>query len=169
MNQDTDLRLDKWLWAARLYKTRSLAAEEIGRGRVTVDGQPAKPSRMVRIGDRLQLRQGPVSRELVVRGLARVRGPAPQARTLYEETAASLAARERAAEMRRLAPEPALAIGQGRPTKRDRRQLAALDGSAGRDRPTDRPGSERSAGPSRSSDLPRWHRWSASLDDLPDR
>ncbi len=165
MTQDTDLRLDKWLWAARLYRTRTLAAEEIGRGHVTVDGQPAKPSRSVRIGDRLQLRQGPVMRELVVRGLARVRGPAPQAGSLYEETATSLAARERAAEMRRLAPEPALAIGQGRPTKRDRRRLAELDGSAERGQPAEPSGS---ASPSRSPALPRWHRWSASLDDLPD-
>jgi ribosome-associated heat shock protein Hsp15 len=165
MTQDTDVRLDKWLWAARLYKTRSLAAEEIGRGRVTVGGQPAKPSRMVRIGDRLQLRQGPVTRELVVRGLARVRGPAPQAQALYEETASSLAARERAAELRRSAPEPALAIAQGRPTKRDRRRLAELAGSTSGGRPADPP---RSPDLSRPTALARWQRWSVSLDDLPE-
>lgn len=135
---DDDVRLDKWLWAARLFKTRSLAAEAVERGRVTVNGQAAKPARALRAGDRLQLRQGPLPRELVVRGLARVRGPAPQAQQLYEETPDSLAARQRAAEQRRLGAEPALAIEQGRPTKRDRRRLAD------------------------------WQRWSASADDLPD-
>jgi ribosome-associated heat shock protein Hsp15 len=133
---DEDVRLDKWLWAARLFKTRSLAAEAIERGRVTVNGQAAKPARALRPGDRLQLRQGPLQRELVVRGLSQVRGPAPQAQQLYEETPESLAARQRAAEQRRLGAEPALAIEQGRPTKRDRRRLAD------------------------------WQRWSASADDL---
>lgn len=121
------MRLDKWLWAARFYKTRALAVEEIGRGRVLVNEQAAKPSRDVRAGDRLRLRQGVVEREVLVLGLSQVRGPAPVAQALYQETAESLAARERAAEARRLAPEPALGIAenrQGRPTKQDRRRLA---------------------------------------------
>ena len=129
------VRLDKWLWAARLYKTRSLAAEEIGKGRVTVNGQAAKAARELRVGDRLAVRQGVVDRELLVLGLSAVRGPAPVAQALYEETAASKAAREKAAAERRLGVEPADSLQQGRPTKRDRRQLAD------------------------------WNRWSASADD----
>lgn len=121
------LRLDKWLWAARFYKTRALAVEEIVRGRVTVNGQSAKASREVRLGDRIHLRQGVIERELLVRGLSHIRGPAPQAQALYEETPNSIAARERAAEARRLAPEPAASIVQGRPTKQDRRALADWD------------------------------------------
>lgn len=129
------MRLDKWLWAARFYKTRSLAADEIGKGRISVNDQPAKAARELRVGDRLTLRQGPLTRELRVCGLSPVRGPAPVAQALYEETPQSIAAREVAAAQRRLGVEPADALQQGRPTKRDRRQLAD------------------------------WNRWSASLDD----
>ncbi|MEY3295871.1 MAG: hypothetical protein RLZZ451_1919, partial [Pseudomonadota bacterium] len=118
------LRLDKWLWAARFCKTRALATDEIGKGRVRVNEQVVKPARELKVGDRVELRQGAVLRTVVVRGLSAVRGPAPVAQALYEETPASIAAREAAAERRRLAPEPAAAIDQGRPTKRDRRQLA---------------------------------------------
>lgn len=135
------MRLDKWLWAARFYKTRALAVEDIAKGRVAVNGQVAKPSRDLRVGDTLALRSGPSLRTVVVRGLSAVRGPAPVAQALYEETADSLAARARAAEQRRLAAEPALAIAaahQGRPTKRDRRDI-------------DRTRQD-------------WQRWSASLD-----
>jgi len=117
------LRIDKWLWAARFYKTRSLAAEEIGRHRVQVNGQDVKPAREIRPGDTLRLRQGPIERTVVVKGLSAVRGPAPVAQLLYEETSESLLARSQAAEQRRLAPEPAQSIEQGRPTKRDRRQM----------------------------------------------
>jgi ribosome-associated heat shock protein Hsp15 len=117
-------RLDKWLWAARFFKTRSLASEEIGKGRVQVNGQAAKASREVRVDDLIELRQGSVARTVRVCGLSHVRGPAPVAQALYAETAASLAAREQQAEQRRLAPEPSQSIDQGRPTKRDRRQLA---------------------------------------------
>ena len=116
-------RLDKWLWAARFFKTRSLANEEIGKGRVQVNGQAAKASRELRIDDLIELRQGPVVRTVQVRGLSQLRGPAPVAQALYEETAASLAARALQAEQRRLAPEPSQSIDQGRPTKRDRRDL----------------------------------------------
>jgi ribosome-associated heat shock protein Hsp15 len=117
-------RLDKWLWAARFFKTRSLASEEIGKGRVQVNGQTAKASREVRLDDLIELRQGSVARTVKVCGLSHVRGPAPVAQALYAETPASLAAREQQAEQRRLAPEPSQSIDQGRPTKRDRRQLA---------------------------------------------
>jgi ribosome-associated heat shock protein Hsp15 len=136
LNEDR-VRLDKWLWAARFYKTRALATDEVGRGRVTVNGQAAKASREVRVGDRLALRQGPVERVVDVMALSNVRGPAPVAQALYGETADSIAARQRAAEARRLGAEPAISIEQGRPTKRDRRQLVD------------------------------WQRWSASIDDEP--
>ena len=134
------MRLDKWLWAARLFKTRALAAEAVNRGRVDVNGQAAKPARELRSGDTLDLRQdGGVKRTLSIRALSAQRGPAPVAQALYEETADSLAERQRAAEARRLAPEPAHSIEQGRPTKRNRREL------------------ERSQ--------VQWRRWSASIDD----
>ncbi len=130
----SELRIDKWLWAARFFKTRSLATQEINKGRVQVNGQPAKPSRALRVGDRVELRQGVVERTVMVLGLSEVRGPAPVAQALFEETPDSVARREAAAQAHREAPEPSLAIEQGRPTKRDRRQLAD------------------------------WNRWSASVD-----
>ena len=133
------VRLDKWLWAARFYKTRSLATDEIGRGRVSVNGQVSKPARELRVGDSVELRQGPLRRTVVVQALAQVRGPAPVAQALYAETAQSLAERERAAQQRRAGVEPAQSIEHGRPTKRDRRDL------------------ERSQ--------VQWQRWSASIDD----
>ncbi|WP_453934229.1 RNA-binding S4 domain-containing protein [Acidovorax temperans] len=123
MNVTETMRLDKWLWCARFYKTRSLATEEIAKGRVTVNGQAAKPARDLRCGDTVALRQGPVDRTVLVRALSGARGPAPVAQLLYEETPESIAARERAAEQRRLAPEPAAALQEGRPTKRDRRNI----------------------------------------------
>lgn len=116
------VRLDKWLWAARFFKTRALAAEEIGRGRVSVNGQPAKPGRELKTGDQVQLRQGPLPRTVVVAALSLQRGPASAAALLYTETPESIAERERLLAQRR--SEPAQAITQGRPTKRDRRQLA---------------------------------------------
>ena len=123
MNVTETMRLDKWLWCARFYKTRSLATEEIAKGRVTVNGQAAKPARDLRCGDTVALRQGPVARTVLVRALSGARGPAPVAQLLYEETPESIAARERAAEQRRLAPEPAAALQECRPTKRDRRNI----------------------------------------------
>jgi len=118
------LRLDKWLWAARLYKTRALATEEVGLGRVTVNGQSVKPARDIKAGDRLTIRQSATVRELVVLALSAQRGPAAVAQTLYQETPESVAAREAAALRRRQGVEPADSLAQGRPTKRDRRQLA---------------------------------------------
>jgi ribosome-associated heat shock protein Hsp15 len=117
------VRLDKWLWAARFYKTRSLATDEIGLGRVRVNGADAKASREVRVGDCIELRQHQSLRTVHVRGLSHVRGPAPVAALLYLETAESVDRRQHAAEQRRLAPEPAQTLPQGRPTKRDRRTL----------------------------------------------
>lgn len=117
------MRLDKWLWCARFYKTRGLATEEIGKGRVTVNGQNVKAARELRVGNTVALRQGPVTRTVVVRALSALRGPAPVAQQLYEETPESIAARQFAAEQRRLAPEPASSLQEGRPTKRDRRDI----------------------------------------------
>lgn len=137
------VRLDKWLWAARLFKTRALAAVAVAQGRVEMNGQPCKPARELKPGDRLRLRQGSGHGEEVrvldVLALSAVRGPAAAAQALYAETAESIAARQRAADARRLAAEPAASIEQGRPTKRDRRRLAD------------------------------WQRWSASVDDIAGR
>jgi ribosome-associated heat shock protein Hsp15 len=129
------MRLDKWLWAARLYKTRTLAAQAVALGRVIVNGQLAKASRELHAGDRLTLQQPGYRQELTVLLLTLQRGSATVARTMYAESPESLAAREQALQQRRLAPEPAVALAQGRPTKRDRRALAS------------------------------WQRWSASADE----
>ena len=122
MNHLETLRIDKWLWCARFFKTRSVAADEIAKGRVTINGQVAKASREVRCGDSVTLRQGVVARSVVVRGLSGARGPAPVAQQLYEETPESISARVQAAEQRRLAPEPAHSLTEG-PTKRNRRDI----------------------------------------------
>lgn len=122
------LRIDKWLWAARFYKTRSLASDEIDKGRVQVNGVVVKPARELKAGDLVQLRSGPVTRTVTVLALSDKRGPAPQAALLYQETAESVQQRQQAAEQRRLAPEPALTLLQGRPTKRDRRDAEKLRG-----------------------------------------
>ena len=118
------IRLDKWLWAARFFKTRALCADEIGRGRVQVNGQTAKASREVRVGDTIELRQGLVARTVIVKAASEQRGPAAIAQGLYAETVQSIERRTQQALARRLNAEPALAIEQGRPTKRDRRHLA---------------------------------------------
>ncbi|TAM42004.1 MAG: RNA-binding S4 domain-containing protein [Burkholderiaceae bacterium] len=120
------LRLDKWLWAARFYKTRSLAADEVGKGRVRLNGQDVKPAHEVKPDDTVVIRQGPVSRTVVVRGLSGMRGPAPVAQQLYEETPESQQLRTLAAEQHRMAREPAHSIEHGRPTKRDRRDIQKI-------------------------------------------
>lgn len=117
------LRIDKWLWAARFYKTRSLASEEIDKGRVEINGHEVKPAREVKVGDIVAMRREGVTRTVIVKGISLVRGSAPAAQLLYEETAESLLAREKAAEQRKYAKEPALSIQDGRPTKRGRREL----------------------------------------------
>ena len=134
----TGMRLDKWLWAARFFKTRGLAVEAIEKGRVQVNAQAVKRARELHVGDLLNLRQGAqgeVARTVRVLGLSEMRGPAPLAQRLYEETPESIAAREAAARSRPYTVDPSLAIEQGRPTKRDRRQLVD------------------------------WQRWSAAVDD----
>jgi len=117
------MRIDKWLWSARFYKTRTLAAEEIDKGRVQINGQDVKPARDVKAGDTLALRQGPVLRVVVVKDLSMQRGAAPVAQLLYDETPESVANRQQAAEQRKLNNEPADSIEHGRPTKRDRRSM----------------------------------------------
>jgi ribosome-associated heat shock protein Hsp15 len=116
------MRVDKWLWTARLFKTRGLAAEAAKGGRVHVNGVAVKPSREVAEGDKLEVTLGPIRRTLVVRGAAERRVSAVEAARLYDETEESLAERERQAELRRLSGPTDL--GQ-RPTKRDRRRFDA--------------------------------------------
>lgn len=118
------LRLDKWLWAARFYKTRALAVEAIEKHRAQVNGAAVKPARELKVGDTVSVTTGPVTREVVVQALSAVRGPAPQAALLYTETPESITRREAQAQQHRLAPEPALTLTDGRPTKRDRRQMS---------------------------------------------
>ncbi len=122
-SDSTRIRLDKWLWAARLFKTRSLAAEQIGKGHVHVNHQPAKASREVRVGDSIALSFGQMPLRIVVKGLSQNRGPAPVAQLLYEQTAESVAQRAALTEQRRAGVEPGQTLEQGRPTKRDRRKL----------------------------------------------
>lgn len=129
------MRLDKWLWVARFYKTRSLAAQAVVRGRVDVNGQPAKPARDLRMGDRIDLRLDALQRTVQVLALSAQRGPASHAQALYAETAESLERARARAELRRQGVEPAQARPHGRPDKHDRRALA------------------------------EWHRWSASIDE----
>ena len=117
------MRLDKWLWASRFYKTRSLASEESGKGRVQVNGIDAKPARDIKVGDTVVMRQGLTLRTVVVQGLSQQRGSAPVAQQLYTETAESIRLREASTEQRRMNPEPASSMEHGRPTKRDRRSL----------------------------------------------
>ena len=113
-------RLDKWLWAARFYKTRTLATHAIASGHVRVGGERVKPARALKVGDRVSVRRGPLAWEVVVAALAERRGPATEAAKLYSEEAASRAAREEAiARLRAASP----AHFPGRPTKRDRRAL----------------------------------------------
>ena len=111
------------VWAARFYKTRSLATDEINKGRIEVNGQAAKPSREVKTGDLVGMRREGQVRTVLVQALSDLRGPAPQAQLLYAETPESLQAREAFAQQRRYAREPAQSIEHGRPTKRDRRDL----------------------------------------------
>ena len=119
------VRLDKWLWAARFFKTRSLATDAVDRGKVTVNGDKVKPARAVRVGDVLDIDNGSDRWEGDVMNLSETRGPAPVARNLYEETDKSVQRRAALAEGRRLYREPGQDL-KGRPTKRDRRQLGKV-------------------------------------------
>jgi len=116
-------RVDKWLWAARFFKTRSLATDAVNKGQVLLGQQTIKPSREIRSGDVLTIWQAKVPHTVTVNGISEQRGPAPVAQQLYTETPESIQQRAQAAERRRLSPEPALAMEHGRPTKRDRRDL----------------------------------------------
>lgn len=127
MNEMTTVRLDKWLWAARFFKTRSLASEAVDTGKVKVGGERVKPARSLRVGDELAIDNGAETWEVVVLGLSDKRGGASVARLLYGETPASIARREQLAEERKLFREPGTTI-KGRPTKRDRRQLSKAGG-----------------------------------------
>jgi ribosome-associated heat shock protein Hsp15 len=118
-----NVRIDKWLWAARFFKTRSLATDAVDNGRVRLDGERIKPARAVKLDDKLLIDNGADVWEVLVLGISDQRGGAPVARLLYEETAASVRKRETALEARKLYPEPATAI-KGRPTKRDRRAIS---------------------------------------------
>ena len=127
MHDDSDrVRLDKWLWAARFFKTRSLATEAVGGGKVEVNGERAKPAKAVKAGDEIRLRVGPYEHVLIVRQLGERRGPASVAQTLYEETQASRDARERLAAQLKMAPPAFVYEEKGRPTKKDRRDLSRL-------------------------------------------
>jgi len=114
-----EVRIDKWLWAARFFKTRSLAADAIDLGRIEVNDERSKRSRHVVVGDRVRIRRPPFEQVVVVRGLSESRGPAAVAAALYEETPDSLAARERLALQVRAMGAPV--AHEGRPTKKDRR------------------------------------------------
>lgn len=116
------IRIDKWLWAARFFKTRSLATDAISGGKVRLNDAPTKPSREIKTGDQLDVHNGDTRWHVLVLALSDRRGPASEARLLYEETAASIAAREAEQQRRKLNSEPAAEI-HGRPTKRDRRQI----------------------------------------------
>ncbi len=129
MAQLESVRIDKWLWAARFFKTRSLAQDAIELGRVRMRGERIKPSREVKPGDLLEITRAEEHFEVYVEALSQVRGPAKEAQKLYRETDESLVLRERAAALRRIAKEPAAAIPKGRPTKRDARKLREFQNS----------------------------------------
>jgi ribosome-associated heat shock protein Hsp15 len=116
------IRIDKWLWAARFFKTRSLAAEAVTGGKVEVNGARAKPSRIMRLGDKLRIHRGPYEWTVVVKAVAKLRGPAPEAQTLYEETEESIRKRELAAAQLKLERPPEF-HSAGRPSKKDRRAV----------------------------------------------
>jgi ribosome-associated heat shock protein Hsp15 len=120
------IRIDKWLWAARFYKTRAAATEAVLGGRVRLNDERVKPAKEVHIDDTVELRIGELRWTAVVRGVAEKRGSARIAATLYDETADSIAERERAAAERRLSRPPGADLGGPRPTKQDRRRIEAL-------------------------------------------
>ena len=119
------MRVDKWLWAARFFKTRGLAQQAIASGRVKLNGDRVKPAHQVRLNDDVAVRAGALEWQIQIKGLSERRGPAAEARRLYEETEASRLERERRMDIRRWSAEPASQI-KGRPTKRDRRRLEDL-------------------------------------------
>lgn len=122
MNQNNSVRIDKWLWAARFFKTRSLATTAVDGGKIRLNGERTKPSHSVKVGDKLDIDNGSTEWQVVVEDLSDQRGSATIAQALYTETAASIQKRQQEAEKRKLFREPGENI-KGRPTKRDRRQL----------------------------------------------
>jgi ribosome-associated heat shock protein Hsp15 len=127
MAESENVRIDKWLWAARFFKTRTLAADAVERGRVKIGGDNVKAARAVKVNDKIFVDNGSNRWEVVVLGLSDKRGPAPVAQALYRETADSIAKRANDQEARRLFPEPGSTI-KGRPTKRDRRAINRAGG-----------------------------------------
>ena len=126
------VRIDKWLWAARFFKTRSLAADAVGAGKVEVNDERVKPAKLIQLGDTITVRLGPYLHVVRVRGLSERRGPASAAATLYEETAESVAARAKLTEQLRMAPAAFVYEDKGRPTKRDRREIDRFRDEHGR-------------------------------------
>jgi ribosome-associated heat shock protein Hsp15 len=120
------VRVDKWLWAARFFKTRSLAADAIGGGKILVNGERVKPAKLLQSGDEVRVRLGPYDHVVKVRGISERRGSATVAATLYAETEASIAARAKLSEQLRMSPAAFVYEDKGRPTKRDRRELDRL-------------------------------------------
>jgi ribosome-associated heat shock protein Hsp15 len=126
MHDDTEnqeIRLDKWLWAARFFKTRSLAAQAIAGGKVEINDDRARPSRLVRLGDRLKIRRGPYEWTIAVKAISRLRGPAQKAKLLYNESEESVRKREVMIAQMKLEHPPDF-DSPGRPSKRDRREIA---------------------------------------------
>lgn len=124
---DHRVRLDKWLWAARFFKTRGLAAEAVDGGKVYLNGSRAKPAKLVQVGDSLRVRLGPYDWFITVRAVSERRGPPRDAQLLYDETPEGRAERERLAEAHKIAPAPTYQ-GKGRPTKKQRREIERLEG-----------------------------------------
>jgi len=123
---DSRVRLDRWLWAARFFKTRALAAAAVAGGKVQINGTRAKPAKQLQVGDSVRVRVGPYEWLVTVRALSERRGPPKTAQLLYEEAPEGRAARERLAEQHKIAPAPAYQ-GKGRPTKKERREIERLE------------------------------------------
>ena len=122
-DSDEPIRIDKWLWAARFFKTRSLAAQAVTGGKIEINGERSKPSRIVRTGDKLAIRRGPYEWMVIVKAVSRLRGPAAQAQLLYDETEESVQKRQAAIAQLKL-ERPLEFDTPGRPSKKDRREIA---------------------------------------------